>query len=393
MGEAESIYQLEALCTFTRGVTFSKKDQLPDDRGIGILRSHNVVFEDNKVSLHNLMYVKDTVRVKDEQRLKKDDLLISISNSKEQTGKLGISPNDTDLYIGGFMAIIRAEPLINPYFLFLNLSTKRFKSFISGRNQGTTNIWNITFNRIKDFEIPLPPLGEQKRIAALFQSIDAAIEQAEEQEKNLVALCTKLATELVCIDAQFGNLLHSKNCKPSTLGQIAKETRENSKTPLEEGIVRFVGLEHIESGKLSIQGWGNVADGTTFTKVFQVGDVLFGRRRAYLKKAAQADFKGLCSGDITVLRANEKLILPDLLPYYLSADPVFDFAVSNSAGSLSPRAKWRDLSKYEITLPDLTTQEKILEVFKLLDKNINENRAQFSTLKKLKQKLLDEILG
>ncbi len=289
-------------------------------------------------------------------------------------------------------ALETKEPL-NQQLLPFVLQTNSFFEHANKNSAGSLAGVYLNWDPFSKYQFKLPPKDEQEKILSLFLTLENQIEKTEEQEKNLVALRSKLATELVCIDAQFGNLLHSKNCKPSTLGQIAKETRENTKTPLEEGIVRFVGLEHIESGKLSIQGWGNVADGTTFTKVFQVGDVLFGRRRAYLKKAAQADFKGLCSGDITVLRANEKLILPDLLPYYLSADPVFDFAVSNSAGSLSPRAKWRDLSKYEITLPDLTTQEKILEVFKLLDKNINENRAQFSTLKKLKQKLLDEILG
>lgn len=281
---------------------------------------------------------------------------------------------------------------LNNELLAFIMQTDTFNNYVNANAAGTMSKY-LKWPAMAQFKFKLPPKDEQEKILSLFLTLEKQIEQTEEQEKNLVALRTKLATELVCVDAQFGNLLDTQNCKPSTLGQIAKETRENTKTPLDEGIERFVGLEHIEPGKLSIQGWGNVVDGTTFTKVFQVGDVLFGRRRAYLKKAAQADFKGLCSGDITVLRANEKMILPDLLPYYLSADPVFDFAVSNSAGSLSPRAKWRDLSKYEIALPDLTTQEKILEVFKLLDKNINENRAQFSTLKKLKQKLLDEILG
>ena len=34
---------------------------------------------------------------------------------------------------------------------------------------------------------------------------------------------------------------------------------------------------------------------------FQAGDVLFGKRRAYLKKVAVADFDGICSGDILCL--------------------------------------------------------------------------------------------
>ena len=242
------------------------------------------------------------------------------------------------------------------------------------------------------FQIKLPPKDEQEKILSLFLTLEKQIEQTEAQEGNLRKLRTKLATELVSNTPKFGSLLNG-NCKKVTLSDLAKESRATARNPLDEGIERFVGLEHIEPGNLKIQGWGNVADGTTFTKVFEEGDVLFGRRRAYLKKAAKADFKGLCSGDITVLKANPKNIKPELLPYYMSADSVFEFAVSNSAGSLSPRAKWRDLSKMELAIPDLKTQEEILKVFELLDKNVEGLANQKETLKKLKHKLLDEILG
>lgn len=392
MGEAESIYQLEALCTFTRGVTFSKKDQLPDDRGIGILRSHNVVFEDNKVSLHNLMYVKDTVRVKDEQRLKKDDLLISISNSKEQTGKLGISPNDTDLYIGGFMAIIRAEPLINPYFLFLNLSTKRFKSFISGRNQGTTNIWNITFNRIKDFEIPLPPLGEQKRIAALFQSIDAAIEQAEEQEKNLLQTKRQLLNELFSEKGEFGHYLTSDNYKSGSFGELAQNMSKRVE-PSQTDLKVYVGLEHLDPDNLRIERQGVPDDVKGVKLLIWKGDIIFGKRRAYQRKVAVSHFDGICSAHSMVLRAKEKAVNKEFLPYFMQSDVFMNRAIQISEGSLSPTIKWKVLEKQDFSIPKIEYQEKLTDLFKQFDKLIYQLREQNQTLKKLKHQLLDEILG
>jgi type I restriction enzyme, S subunit len=267
-----------------------------------------------------------------------------------------------------------------------------FYEYVNANSAGTMSTY-LKWPALSKYQFKLPPKDEQEKILSLFLTLEKQIDQTEEQEKNLIALRTKMTTELVCREAQLGNLLNINNCKPSTLGAIAKEIRKNTKTPIDEGLERFVGLEHIEPGSLKIQGWGNIADGTTFTKMFKIGDVLFGRRRAYLKKAAHADFAGLCSGDITVLRADPKLILSDLLPYYLSADPVFEYAVSNSAGSLSPRAKWRDLSKYDISLPDLKVQDKILETFQLLDANITLNKEQQSTLKKLKHQLLDGILG
>jgi type I restriction enzyme S subunit len=266
-----------------------------------------------------------------------------------------------------------------------------FYEYVNANSAGTMSTY-LKWPALSKYQFKLPPKDEQEKILSLFLTLEKQIELTEAQEGNLRKLKTKLATELVSNTPKFGRLLNG-NCKKVTLGDLAKESRATAKNPLDEGIERFVGLEHLEPGNLKIQGWGNVADGTTFTKVFEEGDVLFGRRRAYLKKAAKADFKGLCSGDITVLKANPKNIKPELLPYYMSADPVFEFAVSNSAGSLSPRAKWRDLSKMELAIPDLKTQEEILKVFELLDKNIEGLATQKETLKKLKQKLLDEILG
>ena len=277
----------------------------------------------------------------------KGDLLFARRNAYLKRASIA---NFKGVCSGDAIVIEQNDKLVSEFLVLLFNSSNFWEYAIS--NAAGTMSKRVKWRDLAKFKFKLPPKDEQEKILSLFLTLEKQIEQTEEQEKNLIALRTKLTTELVCKEAQFGKLLNSDNCKPSSLGAIAKETRENTKTPLDEGIERFVGLEHIEPGNLKIQGWGNVADGTTFTKVFKIGDVLFGRRRAYLKKAAHADFTGICSGDITVLRANSKLILADLLPYYLSADPVFEFAVSNSAGSLSPRAKWRDLSKYEISLPD-----------------------------------------
>ncbi len=121
--------------------------------------------------------------------------------------------------------------------------------------------------------------------------------------------------------------------------------------------------------------------------------MLFGKRRAYLKKVAIADFDGICSGDILVLRAKNKKMLQELLPFYVSAEAFIDHAVSTSAGSLSPRTKWKDLSLFEVSVPDLKMQEKILEVFQQIETTLLQLKTQKQTLKNLKQKLLNEILG
>lgn len=143
------------------------------------------------------------------------------------------------------------------------------------------------------------------------------------------------------------------------LGDVAIESRDSLKE--KDKFLPVVGLEHLIPEQIILTDW-NIGQDNTFTKIFEKGDVLFGRRRAYLKKAAVAPCKGICSGDITVIRAKEVKILPELLPFVIQNDIFFDYAVGKSAGSLSPRVKWEHLANYEFNLPELDGQKKLAEV-------------------------------
>lgn len=156
--------------------------------------------------------------------------------------------------------------------------------------------------------------------------------------------------------------IDKKSWKKVTFGEVCRNLNLAVQDPAKAGIERYVGLEHIEAGNLHVTTWGNVAEGTTFTKTFKPGHVLFGKRRPYLKKAAVADFDGICSGDILVFEANEKIIDQRLLPFVVSSDRFFDLAIQTSAGSLSPRTKFQDLAKFEFLLPPKDQQAKLAEL-------------------------------
>ena len=146
-------------------------------------------------------------------------------------------------------------------------------------------------------------------------------------------------------------------------GEVVRLCKDRSSDPEAEGIERYVGLEHLEPEDLRIRRWGLVAEGTTFTSRFKPGQVLFGKRRAYQRKVAVADFEGVCSGDIYVFEsADPKRLLPELLPFICQTDQFFEYAIKTSAGSLSPRTNWKTLAKEEFTLPSIGEQNSILEL-------------------------------
>lgn len=150
-------------------------------------------------------------------------------------------------------------------------------------------------------------------------------------------------------------------------GDIVKNLNETERDPEGAGIERFIGLEHLEPGSLHIRTWGNVADGTTFTRRCRPGQVLFGKRRAYQRKVAVAKFDAVVSGDIYVFAPADDRLLPEFLPFICLSERFFQYAVETSAGSLSPRTNWKHLAEFEFARPPLEQQRRIAEVLWAVD--------------------------
>ncbi len=178
--------------------------------------------------------------------------------------------------------------------------------------------------------------------------------------------------------------------KPIKFGEVVAEPKEICKDIVAEGIEHVVGLEHIDTGDLHLRKSATIEESTTFSKKFRKGDVLFGRRRAYLKKAAQADFDGICSGDITVFRAKKDLSSA-LLPFIVNNDKFFDYAVKHSAGGLSPRVKFKDLANYEFLLPPKAEQARLAELLWSMDAVIEKEKGVLERLEIILDSLFQQF--
>ncbi|MFO0426433.1 MAG: restriction endonuclease subunit S [Planctomyces sp.] len=163
-------------------------------------------------------------------------------------------------------------------------------------------------------------------------------------------------------------------------GDVVENVNETERSPAEAGIDRFIAMEHLEPGSLHVREWGNVADGTTFTRRCRPGQVLFGKRRAYQRKVAVAEFDAVVSGDIYVLAPKDDRLIPELLPFLCLSERFFQHAVGTSAGSLSPRTNWSSLASFELDLPPLDQQRRIGEILWAMDASVSgQNSIRAST--------------
>lgn len=144
--------------------------------------------------------------------------------------------------------------------------------------------------------------------------------------------------------------------------QMAMSVTDRVDDPSEAGVEHYVGLEHLDSDSLKIPRWGSPEDVSATKLVFQPGDIIFGRRRAYQRKLGVAEFHGIASAHSLVLRAKPEVVLPDFLPFFMQSDLFMELAQQISVGSLSPTINWKTLAKQEFALPPLEEQRRIAAV-------------------------------
>jgi type I restriction enzyme S subunit len=153
--------------------------------------------------------------------------------------------------------------------------------------------------------------------------------------------------------------------------------------PTETNLEIYVGLEHLDSGSIHIRRFGKRSDvNGTKLKVYP-GDIIFGRRRAYQRKASIANFEGFCSAHSLVLRANPEVIYPNLFPFFLHSDTFMKRAVDISVGSLSPTINWGTLKKEKFLLPPIDQQINFAQMLWDLDDLIEKYYSLFNRLSQL----------
>lgn len=160
--------------------------------------------------------------------------------------------------------------------------------------------------------------------------------------------------------------------KTYKFGDIASNISERAE-PKDTKLNIYVGLEHLDPDCIHIRRKGHPSDVKGTKLRVYPGDIIFGKRRAYQRKAAIVDFDGICSAHAMVVRANSKVILPELLPHFMHSDVFMHRAVDVSEGSLSPTIKWKILSEQPFRMPPIDDQKHIADLLWSIDTAIEKN--------------------
>ncbi|WP_179952063.1 restriction endonuclease subunit S [Marinicella rhabdoformis] len=166
--------------------------------------------------------------------------------------------------------------------------------------------------------------------------------------------------------------LDKSNWQPFKFEEIVEKISETVK-PEEADVDIYVGLEHLDREDIHIRRHGVPADVKGGKLRCYPGDIIFGKRRAYQRKAAIVDFDGICSAHAFVFRAKPEVIDPKLLPFFFHSDEFMHRMVDISVGGLSPTINWGDLKQQEFLLPPKDQQAQLAELLLAMDEVIEKN--------------------
>lgn len=277
-----------------------------------------------------------------------------------------------------------------PKFVYWNTKTDAYKAWVKGV-QRPSGQPNINKEEYKSYEIPLPDMSVQAKLVSRMDDAlslrKKKLRQADELLFSLDAvLCDalsitmpkykdRIACAITLSDLRADNTMGADYYHPERIAIIHMMKESGLKTEKLIELVNFqrdivfsaeckegyLGLAGVQSNTGELSGINEDVAGQAFR--YQEEDVLYGRLRPYLNKVFFAEKGGICSTEFHVMRVKNK---DKLLPAYLAAIMRSGLILSQTrhmmTGNTHPRISNDDVKNLYIPVPNMETQEAIVEV-------------------------------
>lgn len=330
--------------TFHRGLTYKKTDEAPEQSGLGVLRANNVTLE-GLLCLDNVKYVNPNVKIKDSQKLKKNDILMCVaSGSKKHIGKSTLIKRDSEFVFGGFMSVLRVSDMILPNYLYHLLKSKKFRTFIDRSIYGA-NINNLKETDLGKFNFNLPEVNVQRQIVRILDRYETVAN----------SLNLALATENVELQKQYDYYLRkilSKEYLSSTvepeIGSLGEFVTMKRGSPLTKVKAKQGDIPVIAGGKgvaFFHDEFNRGSGSITVSSSGRAGYVAYHERKIFASDCFTVETK--------VARVSQRFLY-----YFLKSRQEVIYSMQ-SKGAI-PHVYIRDLEHLELLVPSLKLQNEIV---------------------------------
>jgi type I restriction enzyme S subunit len=334
-----------------------------------------------------------------------------IKTKKQQVCRAGeFLVAEIDAKVGGFGIVPAAldSALVSSHYFLFSIDTakleRRFLDYFirtpgfreQVAAQGSTNYAAIRPAHVLGYEIPLPPLAEQRRIVARIEELATQIHEARGLHQQAVKESKALSHSGA--EAIFRNLCDTLGTQ--TLASVCHTVTDGDhNTPLfsDEG-VRFIFVGNVSSGRLHFENSKRVSRDYFKTlkpqRLPEPGDILYSAVGATLGIPAlvNSDEPFCFQRHVAIFKPDRKQVDSKFIWHMLGARTVFEKAWASTTGSAQPTIPLRAIRELPIPVPPLSEQRRIVAELDALQAEVNAlKRLQTETAAEL-DALLPAIL-
>ena len=407
------ISPVSEVANFSRGVSWRKAEESSEGKGLLVISIPNI--KDGWIDYESKFNHYLSKDVSESKHLNLDDIIFvgssgSIHNVGRNARVVSLPFGKVAFASFAFKATPKPEAINEEFLYFLvNSDMVPFPEFCKRAADGKFNF------QLRDFatrlRVPLPPLPEQKKIAHILSTVQRAIEAQERIIQTTTELFKTMLHQLMTAQIRVSkesqitkNLKKYRNIRDANLlveplpvgwenyqfADVCDCVKDFYK-PVEDGDTPYIGLEHLAQNFPSLVGCGTESDIKSSKTVFKVGDILFGKLRPYLRKGVRANFNGISSTDILVLRV-KKLCESDFLKYLVHSDEFTNHAKLTTSGVQHPRTSWPALKEFCLSLPPLSEQKKIEKILSTIQQKVDNAESKKTRLQDMFRTLLHELI-
>ena len=307
-------------------------------------------------------------------------------------GANGISPCD-GIVSPAYTVLMPKQEINNGYFAALFKSTNLINEFRKNSQGMTSDTWNLKYPQIETIKVQIPSVSEQDKVSALFSVLDARIVA----QAQLVESLKKYKRGVV------RTLLSPKHCKLKnvewTTAKIGNIGTFIKGAPLSKADISSDGTPFILYGELYttyIEVISKVVRKTqaSVDKQYysQIGDVIIPTSGETPEEISTASCVMLpdiiLAGDLNIYRCTQ---VDGRIMSYILNHVVNDRIARVAQGKSIVHVQATEISKIEITYPDLISQKKLIETFDAITARIDQSMRELELLQVHRKALLQQL--
>jgi type I restriction enzyme S subunit len=405
------IVTLDEICSITSGITKGRKQPPEPLREVPYMAVVNV--QDGRLNLEAVKTIQASSSEIERYQLLPGDLLLTEGGDPDKLGRGTVWSGEISecIHQNHIFRVRASSSLIDMGLLSRLVASPFGKAYFLSKAKQTTGIASINLSQLRTFPVALPPLNEQRRIAAKLDTTLAAVDTCRQRLDGVEALLRRFRQAVLAaatsgeltrewrdgVDPSYEQLSFRDLVVDSRTGLVRSSQEQHEPLP---GLVPYLKMDAIgEAWGCSYQGYKSVqtTDAELATYELQLGDWLFNTRNSLelVGKSCVWEGPAMVVYNNNILRVR---FSSSVSPYWIEIffrSPMgrgLLFGVKSATTSVAAIYQ-RSLMALPVLVPSIEEQREIIDRVESLFSHTDQLEARLTSARKIVERLTPALLA